>query len=111
MSVNFALFWDSSISTENSSRISTIYVLLWTLTKKNVVYTWTPESQSFIDKIKAILNSDLLLTHFDPRSSFLLKLQIVRLGQLSHIASQMDARSHLSRKLLPDTTTEELQPD
>nr|CDJ92466.1 RNA-directed DNA polymerase (reverse transcriptase) domain containing protein [Haemonchus contortus] len=36
------------------------------LTKKDVVYTWTPECQSSFDKIKAILSSDLLLTHFDP---------------------------------------------
>ncbi|PIO68833.1 hypothetical protein TELCIR_09366 [Teladorsagia circumcincta] len=36
------------------------------LTKKDVVYTWTPECQSSFDKIKAILNSDLLLTHYDP---------------------------------------------
>ncbi|KAK6756000.1 hypothetical protein RB195_014409 [Necator americanus] len=37
-----------------------------TITKKDVVYTWTPECQSSFDKIKAILSSDLLLTHFDP---------------------------------------------
>ncbi|KAK6762956.1 hypothetical protein RB195_023605 [Necator americanus] len=36
------------------------------LTKKDVVYTWTPECQSSFDKIKAILSSDLLFTHFDP---------------------------------------------
>ncbi|KAK6735857.1 hypothetical protein RB195_018859 [Necator americanus] len=36
------------------------------LTKKDVVYTWTPECQSSFDKIKAILSSDLLLIHFDP---------------------------------------------
>ncbi|KAK6763651.1 hypothetical protein RB195_024101 [Necator americanus] len=36
------------------------------LTKKDVVYTWTLECQSSFDKIKAILSSDLLLTHFDP---------------------------------------------
>ncbi|KAK6726461.1 hypothetical protein RB195_004653 [Necator americanus] len=37
-----------------------------TLTKEDVVYTWTPECQSSFDKIKAVLSSDLLLTHFDP---------------------------------------------
>ncbi|KAK6739479.1 hypothetical protein RB195_008142 [Necator americanus] len=37
-----------------------------TLTKKDVVYTWTLECQSSFGKIKAILSSDLLLTHFDP---------------------------------------------
>ncbi|PIO77140.1 hypothetical protein TELCIR_00790 [Teladorsagia circumcincta] len=36
------------------------------LTRKDAVYTWTPECQSSFDKIKAILNSDLLLTHYDP---------------------------------------------
>uniref|UniRef100_W6NBQ2 RNA-directed DNA polymerase n=1 Tax=Haemonchus contortus TaxID=6289 RepID=W6NBQ2_HAECO len=36
------------------------------LTKKDAVYTWTPECQSSFDKIKATLSSDLLLTHFDP---------------------------------------------
>ncbi|PIO75137.1 reverse transcriptase [Teladorsagia circumcincta] len=36
------------------------------LTKKDAVYTWTLECQSSFDKIKAILNSDLLLTHYDP---------------------------------------------
>ncbi|KAK6762721.1 hypothetical protein RB195_023436 [Necator americanus] len=36
-----------------------------TLTKKDVVYTWTPECQSSFDIMKAILSSDLLLTHFD----------------------------------------------
>ncbi|KAK6761652.1 hypothetical protein RB195_022657 [Necator americanus] len=38
--------------------------LLDTLTKKDVVHTWTPESS--FDKIRAILSSDLPLTHFDP---------------------------------------------
>ncbi|PIO53684.1 hypothetical protein TELCIR_24973, partial [Teladorsagia circumcincta] len=36
------------------------------LTRKDAVYTWTPECRSSFDKIKAILNSDLLLTHYDP---------------------------------------------
>ncbi|PIO53025.1 hypothetical protein TELCIR_25660 [Teladorsagia circumcincta] len=36
------------------------------LTKKDAVYTWTPECQSSFDKIKATINSDLLLTHYDP---------------------------------------------
>ncbi|PIO68609.1 reverse transcriptase, partial [Teladorsagia circumcincta] len=36
------------------------------LTKKDAVYTWTPECQSSFDKIKATLNSDLLLTYYDP---------------------------------------------
>ncbi|KAK6762639.1 hypothetical protein RB195_023383 [Necator americanus] len=36
------------------------------LSKNDVVYTWTPECLSSFDKIKEILSSDLLLTHFDP---------------------------------------------
>ncbi|EYC16482.1 hypothetical protein Y032_0033g2680 [Ancylostoma ceylanicum] len=36
------------------------------LTKKDAVYTWTPECQSSFDRIKATLKSDLLLTHFNP---------------------------------------------
>ncbi|KAK6765279.1 hypothetical protein RB195_025275 [Necator americanus] len=36
------------------------------LTEKDVVYTWTSECQSSFDKIKAVLSSDLLLTHFNP---------------------------------------------
>ncbi|KAK6736005.1 hypothetical protein RB195_018964 [Necator americanus] len=39
--------------------------LLDTLTIMDVVYTWTQECQSSLDKIKVILSSDLLLTHFD----------------------------------------------
>ncbi|KAK6735953.1 hypothetical protein RB195_018922 [Necator americanus] len=39
--------------------------LLDTLTIMDVVYTWIQECQSSFDKIKAILSSDLLLTHFD----------------------------------------------
>ncbi|KIH67565.1 hypothetical protein ANCDUO_02104 [Ancylostoma duodenale] len=35
-------------------------------TKKEAVYTWTPECQSSFDRIKATLKSDLLLTHFNP---------------------------------------------
>ncbi|EGT46879.1 hypothetical protein CAEBREN_12555 [Caenorhabditis brenneri] len=37
------------------------------LTKKDADYTWTPECQKSFEQIKEILQSDLLLTHFDPK--------------------------------------------
>ncbi|PIO54721.1 reverse transcriptase, partial [Teladorsagia circumcincta] len=36
------------------------------LTKKDVTFLWTPACQFSFDRIKAILKSDLLLTHYDP---------------------------------------------
>ncbi|EGT49549.1 hypothetical protein CAEBREN_25644 [Caenorhabditis brenneri] len=36
------------------------------LTKKDAEYKWTHECQKSFDRIKEILQSDLLLTHFDP---------------------------------------------
>ncbi|PIO75461.1 hypothetical protein TELCIR_02485 [Teladorsagia circumcincta] len=36
------------------------------LTKKDATFLWTPTCQSSFDRIKAILKSDLLLTHYDP---------------------------------------------
>ncbi|EGT56159.1 hypothetical protein CAEBREN_11698 [Caenorhabditis brenneri] len=37
------------------------------LTKKDADYKWTPECQKSFEQIKEILQSDLLLTHFDPK--------------------------------------------
>ncbi|XP_031335233.1 uncharacterized protein K02A2.6-like [Photinus pyralis] len=36
------------------------------LLKKNTTWYWTPDQQSAFDKLKEVLQSDLLLTHYDP---------------------------------------------
>ncbi|CAS00993.1 Protein CBG28002 [Caenorhabditis briggsae] len=36
------------------------------LTKKDVKFQWTPQCQFSFDRVKQILRSDLLLTHYDP---------------------------------------------
>lgn len=37
------------------------------LLTKNTKFVWSPKCQQSFDEIKALLQSDLLLTHFDPR--------------------------------------------
>ncbi|XP_055604705.1 uncharacterized protein K02A2.6-like [Uranotaenia lowii] len=41
------------------------------LLKKDASWEWTPECQSSFDRFKSILQSDLLLTHFDPRKEII----------------------------------------
>ncbi|XP_055591171.1 uncharacterized protein LOC129743217 [Uranotaenia lowii] len=41
------------------------------LLKKDARWEWTPECQSSFDRFKSILQSDLLLTHFDPRKEII----------------------------------------
>ncbi|PIO68631.1 hypothetical protein TELCIR_09573 [Teladorsagia circumcincta] len=56
------------------------------LTKKDVVYTRTPEYQSSFDKIKATLNSNLL-THYDPNLPIIVAADASKYGigaTLSH---------------------------
>ncbi|KAK6764489.1 hypothetical protein RB195_024712 [Necator americanus] len=58
-----------------------------TLTKKDVVYTWTPKCQSSFDENKAILSSDLLLIHFDPNLLIIVAADASKYGMgptLSH---------------------------
>ncbi|KAK6763082.1 hypothetical protein RB195_023694 [Necator americanus] len=85
-SVNFALFFINFY--ENFVKdLRNLRAPLDTLTKKDVVYTWTPECQSSFDKIKAILSSDLLLTDFDPSLSIIVAADASNYGMgaiLSH---------------------------
>ncbi|KAK6762125.1 hypothetical protein RB195_023007 [Necator americanus] len=78
-----------------------------TLTKKDVVYTWTPECQSSLDKIKAILSSDLLLTHFDPSLPIIVATDTSNYG----MEATLSHRFADGCEKVPDTTTGELQPD
>ncbi|PIO72876.1 reverse transcriptase [Teladorsagia circumcincta] len=83
------------------------------LTKKDAVYTWTPECQSSFDKIKAILNSDLVLTHFDPNLPIIVAADASNYGIGATLTppSKWIGEGRLPRKALPYSSTEELQPD
>ena len=45
---------------------STIAEPLYKLTKKDVTWRWGSEQQNAFDKLKDLLSSDEVLTHFDP---------------------------------------------
>ncbi|PIO77458.1 hypothetical protein TELCIR_00441 [Teladorsagia circumcincta] len=76
------------------------------LTKKDAVYTWTPECQSSFDKIKAILNSDLLLTHYDPNLPIIVAADASNYGIGATLSHRLPNGSekvvyHASRCLTP----------
>ncbi|PIO77827.1 reverse transcriptase [Teladorsagia circumcincta] len=76
------------------------------LTKKDAVYTWTPECQSSFNKIKAILNSDLLLTHYDPNLPIIVAADASNYGIGATLSHRLPNGSekvvyHASRCLTP----------
>ncbi|PIO61753.1 hypothetical protein TELCIR_16715 [Teladorsagia circumcincta] len=76
------------------------------LTKEDAVYTWTPKCRSPFAKIKAVLNSDLLLTHYVPNLPIIVAADASNYGigaTLSHRFPDGSEKVayHVSRCLTP----------
>ncbi|XP_055584973.1 uncharacterized protein K02A2.6-like [Uranotaenia lowii] len=76
------------------------------LLKKDARWEWTPECQSSFDRFKSILQSDLLLTHFDPRKEIIVAGDASKHGLGAVIMHRFPNGSikpiaHASRSLTP----------
>ncbi|CAI5445708.1 unnamed protein product [Caenorhabditis angaria] len=76
------------------------------LTKKDVIFKWTPECQSALDKIKAKLLSNQLLVHFDPELRTIVAGDASQYGVGAVLLHEMPdgsykAVAHASRTLTP----------
>ncbi|EFO85571.1 hypothetical protein CRE_29108 [Caenorhabditis remanei] len=74
------------------------------LTKKDVEFKWTSECQNAFDRIKQILHSDLLLTHYDPKLPIIVAADASQYGIGAVISHQFPDGSekaiyHISKAL------------
>ncbi|PIO56101.1 reverse transcriptase [Teladorsagia circumcincta] len=83
------------------------------LTKKDATFLWTPACQSSFDRIKAILKSDLLLTHYDPSLPIVVAADASNYGIGAVLSHQFPGirKGHLSCKQDLNTSSEEIQPN
>ncbi|PIO71476.1 hypothetical protein TELCIR_06628 [Teladorsagia circumcincta] len=73
------------------------------LTKKDAPFLWTPACQSSFGRIKAILKSDLLLTHYEPSLSIVVAADASNYGIEAVLSHQFTNRSEKtsSRIVIP----------
>jgi hypothetical protein len=48
-------------------------LLFYEVTQSNVVFKWTPDCHSALEKVKALVKADVELTRFDPNGDILIE--------------------------------------